>query len=105
MKVVFSDLFRHDLQTAVGRYTDISPRLGEDFNERVKAAVRTIIRWEGGDHVGPHGFPCRRCLPFPYLLYYQIDAEFLYVLGLVHERRHPGHLKKWMSEKKGPVGD
>jgi hypothetical protein len=55
--VVFSDLFRQDLQTAVVRYTHISPRLGDDFNERVKAAVRTIIRWEGGDHIGLTGFP------------------------------------------------
>lgn len=39
MRVVFSTLFRQDLDAAVGRYTEISPRLGEDFVERVKAAV------------------------------------------------------------------
>lgn len=104
MRVVFSTLFRQDLDAAVGRYSEISPRLGEDFVERVKAAVRTIIRWEGGDHVGPHGYPCRRCQPFPYLLYYQIDAGVLYVLGLVHERRHPNHLKKRMGKEGDPAG-
>ena len=98
MKVIFSSLFKQDMKTATGRYSEISPRLGLDFTDRVKAAVRTIIRWEGGDHVGPHGYPCRRCQPFPYLLYYQIDAEVLYVLGLVHERRHPDHLKNRLDE-------
>ena len=79
--------------------------MGQDFNERVKAAVRTIVRWEGGDYVGPHGYPCRRCQPFPYLLYYQIDAGVLYVLGLVHERRHPNHLKKRFGESSDPAAE
>ena len=94
MKVVFSELFKGDLLAASERYEAISPRLAEDFSGRVKAAVRTILRWEGGDHVGPHGYPCRRCHPFPYLLCYQIEGGTLYVLGLVHERRNPDHLKK-----------
>ncbi len=102
MKVIFSSLFKQDLKTAAGRYSEISPRLGQDFTDRVKAAVRTIIRWEGGDHVGPHGYPCRRCQPFPYLLYYQIDAEVLHVLGLIHERRHPDHLKKHLGDSDDP---
>jgi len=53
-----------------------------------------VVRWQGGDHVGPHGFPCRRCRPFPFLLYYHIEADTLHVLGLVHERRHPNFLKE-----------
>jgi hypothetical protein len=98
VKAVFSSLFREDLREVTGRYAEILPRLGEDFEARVKAAVRTVLRWEGGDHVGPHGFPCRRCRPFPYLLYYKIEGETVYVLGLVHERRHPDFLKKRLAE-------
>ena len=94
MRVVFSSLFRQDMRKEAGRYTEILPRLGEDFEARVKTAVRTVLRWQGGDHVGPHGFPCRRCRPFPYLLYYKIEGDTLYVLGLVHERRHPDFLKE-----------
>ncbi len=69
MRVVFSSVFRQDLADATAKYRDVSPRLEEDLNDRVKSAVRTVIRWRGGDHVGPHGFRCRRCRPFPYLLY------------------------------------
>jgi hypothetical protein len=67
----------------------------------VKEAVRAVIKWKGGDHVGPHGFPCRKCRPFPYLIYYQIENDNLYVLGLVHERRHPDHLREGLEETSG----
>ena len=100
MKVVFSSLFKRDLLEAETRYSGISPRLGDDFHSRVKEAIRVIIKWHGGDHVGPHGFPCRRCRPFPHLVYYEIQDQTLYVLGLVHERRHPDYLREKLNEKK-----
>lgn len=68
MKIDFSSLFRQYLKSASQHYEDISPRLCEDFEARVKTAIRTISSWNEGDHVGPHGFPCRRCRPFPHLL-------------------------------------
>lgn len=71
----------------------ISPNLGEDFHARVKEAVRTVLVRGGGDHVGPHGFRCRKCRPFPYLVYYELEGEDLFVLGLVQERKHPDYLK------------
>ncbi len=94
MKVVFSSLFKSDLLAAETHYGEISPRLGEEFHERVKATIRTIIRWQGGDHVGPHGFPCRRCRPFRHLVYYTIEGDTLHILGLVHAKRHPDHLRQ-----------
>ena len=93
MRVVFSTLFQKDLREAGARYADISPKLGEEFHERVREATLTIIRRGGGDHVGSHGFPCRKCRPFPYLICYQLEGENLFILGLVHERRHPDHLR------------
>ena len=92
MKVVFSTRFREDLNEATEHYRKVSERLAADFFERVKSAVRTVVNWRGGDHVGPHGFPCRRCRPFPYLVYHEVSDETLHVLALVHERRHPHHL-------------
>jgi hypothetical protein len=55
--------------------------------------AREIIKWKGGDHVGPHGFPCRRARPFPFYICYFVDGDTIYFLGLVHERRHPDFLK------------
>ncbi len=94
MKVVFSSFFKHEFLEEETRYASLSPRLGDDFHERVKEAVRVVVKWKGGDHVGPHGFPCRRCRPFPYLLYYHIEDDALFILGLVHERRHPDYLRE-----------
>lgn len=94
MKLVFSSRFRRDLHEARAHYELVSARLAEDFEERVKSVVRTVVTWGGGDHVGVHGFPCRRCRPFPYLVYYEVSEGTLRVLALVHERRHPDHLKE-----------
>ena len=89
MKVVFSSEFKTDLLAAETRYEDLSDKLGGEFHERVKETVRSIIARGGGDHIGPHGFPCRVCRPFPFLLYYAVEGGTLFILGLIHERRHP----------------
>lgn len=93
MNAVFSTLFKEDLLEAEIRYYSISERLGSDLHERVKNAVRSIIRWEGGDHVGPHGYPCKQCRPFPYYICYQIEGDTVYFVGLVHEARHPDSIR------------
>lgn len=93
MKVVFSSQFREDLLGEESKYREISDRLASAFRERVAGQTREVIRWKGGDHVGPHGFPCRRTRPFPFYIYYKIEDDTLYFLGLVHERRHPDFLK------------
>ncbi len=41
------------------KYEGVSERLASAFRERITGQVREIIKWKGGDHVGPHGFPCR----------------------------------------------
>jgi hypothetical protein len=89
----FSSVFKSHLLDAETRYATVSPKLGDDFYARVKEAIRTIVVRNGGDHVGPHGYPCRKCRPFPYLVYYEIVGEEVFVLGLVQERRHPDFLK------------
>ena len=60
--------------------------------------MREVIKWKGGDHVGPHGFPCRRAKPFPFYVYYKIEGDTIYFLALVHERRHPDFLKEQLSD-------
>lgn len=99
MTVVFSSVFKRDLLEAETRYSAISPRLGDDFHARVKEAVRTVIVRRGGDHVGPHGFRCRKCRPFPYLVYYEIEDDTLYVLGIVQERKHPDYLRSALGDE------
>ena len=82
------------------KYRGISERLAGAFRERVAGQTREVIRWQGGDHVGPHGFPCRRTRPFPFYIYYSVKGDVIYFLGLVHERRHPDFLKEQMQRGK-----
>jgi hypothetical protein len=63
------------------------------LRERVAGQAREIIRWRGGDHVGPHEFPCRRTKPFPFFNRYEVRNDTVHFLGLVHERRHPDFLQ------------
>ena len=97
MKSIFSRQFRDDLTREEGRYGEISERLAGAFHERVAGQAREIIRWGGGDHVGPHGFPCRRTKPFPFYICYHVQGGTIYFLGLVHERRHPDFLKDLLA--------
>lgn len=103
MKAIFSALFREDLVREEGRYREISERLASSFRERIAGQTREIIRWEGGDHVGPHGFPCRRTKPFPFFIYYQVQTDNIFFLGLVHERRHPDFLRELMAARRKPA--
>jgi hypothetical protein len=100
VKVVFSRQFKRDLLSEELKYSAISERLGTAFRERVAGQTREVIRWKGGDHVGPHGFPCLRTGPFPFYIYYSVQADTIYFLGLVHERRHPQYLKKQIERQR-----
>src|SRR6266542_804755 len=71
VKPVFSRQFHADLLREEAKYREISDRLASVFRERVAGQTREIICWQGGDHIGPHGFPCRRTKPFPFFIYYQ----------------------------------
>lgn len=93
MKVVFSSRFKTDLDAEAEKYRAVSERLASAFSERIAGQAREIIKWKGGDHVGPHGFPCRRTRPSPFYICYLVEGDTIYFLGLVHERRHPDFLK------------
>jgi hypothetical protein len=99
VKAVFSRRFKAELDAETQKYRSISDRLASAFTERVAGQVREIIKWKGGDHVGPHGFPCRRTKPFPFYLYYSVKGETIFFLGLVHERRHPDFLRDRIGDE------
>ena len=75
MKAICSRQFRDDLLREETKYREISERLAGAFHERVAGQTREIIRWRGGDHVGPHGYPCRRTKPFTFFIYYQLQGD------------------------------
>jgi plasmid stabilization system protein ParE len=94
VRVVFSSQFKADLETEEAKYALLSESLRARLRRRIAEEVKAIIRGKGGDHVGPHGHPCRKPKPFPYYIYYSIQNETIYFLALVHQRRHPEFLKQ-----------
>jgi hypothetical protein len=49
VKVIFSSFFKQVLLEEESRYSAISTRLGDDFHDRVKDAVRVVIKWKGSE--------------------------------------------------------
>ena len=94
MNLKFSSRFKEDLLIADTYYFNVSDRLGSEFHDRVKETIRTVVRFGGGDHVGTHSYRARKAVPFPYIVYYERNDDDIVILALVHERRHPGFLKK-----------
>jgi hypothetical protein len=99
VRAVFSKEFEFELVEKEQRYNEISLRLGSAFRARVASQTREIIKWRGGDRVGPHGFPCRRTKPFPFYIYYKVIGDTIHFLGIIHERRHPDFLKGRLKAK------
>jgi hypothetical protein len=71
MRVILSKSFKDDLLYAETHYFRVFATLGKKLHARVKEAIRSIVRWGGGDHVGPHAYRYKRCAPFPWILYYE----------------------------------
>lgn len=94
MKVVLAAVFKRSRLQARRYYAGISQRRVNELDDQIQGVIRVIAERKGGDHVGPHGYPCRRCSSFPYLIYYVIAGETLHILDLVHERRHPDYLRQ-----------
>ena len=99
MRVILSQPFKDDFLEAETHYFRISATLGEKLHARVKETIRSIVRWGGGDHVGPQGYRCKRCAPFPWVVYYERIGDDLRILALLHERRDPETLKRRSSEE------
>jgi plasmid stabilization system protein ParE len=62
----------------------------EEAFDQIDALARIADRWK----VDEEG--TRRCLlkHFPYSVFYEIDADCVYVLAVAHRRREPGYWRK-----------
>ncbi len=75
-------------------YERCEPGLGLDFSIEVRASLQTILRY-------PDAWPIisedvRRCLVnrFPYGILYSIEQSQIFVLAVMHLRRHPNYWKE-----------
>jgi toxin ParE1/3/4 len=89
LPVIWSDEARAEFYDAVRWYGDLSSQLSERFIDAVEKAAQPIEQH-------PLRFPTvyrdRRRAPvphFPYGLYYQIEAERIFLIACFHGKRNP----------------
>ncbi|NWG03146.1 MAG: type II toxin-antitoxin system RelE/ParE family toxin [Syntrophaceae bacterium] len=78
---------------AIEYYEDREQGLGYDFSIEVFAAIQNITTYPTAWPVIEEGV--RRCLVhrFPYGVIYSIEGDKIFVLAIMHLRRHPGYWK------------
>ncbi|HET6427621.1 MAG TPA: type II toxin-antitoxin system RelE/ParE family toxin [Phycisphaerae bacterium] len=74
------------------RYAGISEALGEGFAKEVRKVVAKIA---GNPEAWPRHAqtPMRKCpvSRFPYLIYYRVLDDCIWIVAIAHARRRPGY--------------
>jgi toxin ParE1/3/4 len=78
---------------AIEYYEEREPGLGYDLSIEVFAAVQNIVTYPVAWPIIEEGF--RRCLVnrFPYGVIYSIEHDEIFILAVMHLRRHPDYWK------------
>jgi plasmid stabilization system protein ParE len=71
-----------------------APSLGQNFLDKVEIALQEIsshpTRWP----IISSGIRRRLIHRFPYALLYRVDSDYVVVLAIMHQKRHPEY---WLS--------
>lgn len=91
MRVTFSAGASAEVSEARRHYEAIAPQLAQDFSD---AVARTVGRVSQAPLIWPPLTKrIRRCLfgRFPYALIDRVEADAIYILTVMHQRRRPGY--------------
>jgi len=83
-----------ELNEAIDYYEVCEPGLGYDFSVEVFAGIQNIVNYPSAWPV--MGEDVRRCLinRFPYGILYSIERGDIFILAIMHLRRHPDYWKE-----------
>jgi len=91
LPVIFLPVAEAEYCDAVDYYDGEVAGLGEDFCEEVIAALRRVADFpEAWQKLSAHTRRCR-LNRFPYGLVYQIQADYILVVAVMHLRREPNY--------------
>ena len=94
MKLVYTASGRQDILETINWYNNHEPHLGERFNsERLELVEKLKMFPEMAPAIGNN---LRRATfpTFPYVLFYRLASETIFVLSVLHTSRHPNIWKK-----------
>ncbi len=84
---------KDEFNEAIEYYEDCEPGLGYDFSIEVHDTIQNVVNY-------PTAWPVieedvRGCLVnrFPYSILYSIEEKGIFILAVMHQRRHPDYWK------------
>jgi len=89
MEVKYHPLVQQDVLEATRKYQDVSPRLAEEFDSELKAAIAKAAETPLRFHSTDRGFRRANLKRFPYHFLYDVQAGFIRIMVLRHHKRHP----------------
>lgn len=99
MRPVFHPEASLEFEEAVRFYKDRGLGLGARFSSEVRTTIQKILktpeRWRFLEA------DVRRCVVrvFPYSVLYTVEAEFMLIIAIMHNKREPGYWRQRLSSK------
>jgi plasmid stabilization system protein ParE len=91
---IFHPRIEGDVREATGRYNEQSPALGERFKRTFYACVDALLNFPEKDAVRFDSVIRARLMrPFPYLIFYAVEGDLVFVLTVQYAGRKPGLLR------------
>ena len=91
MEVIYHPLVRSDVEEVLSYYRKISTRLADEFHAELRSIINRAAENPLRFHQADHGFRRANFNRFPYHLLYEVRPEFLRVMLVRHNKRHPQH--------------
>lgn len=100
-RAVFHPRLEADLREAMAHYEDCSPDLGVRFKNAFYATLDGTLLFPG-KHAVKVDKEIRTHLmrPFPYLIFYAVIGEIVFVLALQYAGRKPAYLRTLVTERR-----
>jgi plasmid stabilization system protein ParE len=89
--IVFHPEAKAEFAAAARWYSDVSPGLGKQFRRETKATVSRIARAPQAFSVLRDDIRCHMLHRFPYGLLYQVHADHILVVAVMHLHREPDY--------------
>jgi plasmid stabilization system protein ParE len=89
MEVGYHPLVRVDVEEALTYYQNISPRLADEFHAELRSTINRATENPLRFHLADQGFRRANLKRFPYHLLYEARPEYVRVMLVRHNKRHP----------------
>lgn len=91
MEVVYHPSVKQDVIEALKYYAEISPRLADEFEYEVRLFVSQAADNPHRFHLNERGFRRANLRRFPYHILYEARENFIRVMHVRHNKRHPDY--------------